>query len=387
MGAGPVVFCLFPIIQPRTVHKMGILHAQLLGTPVHHVHKRLLRPCQMLRHGGGTVVGGADRNGFEHVGNGHHFPGLQIDLAAPLGGGGLRGRHRVLQGDLSAVHRLHDQQHGHDLGDTGRGQFFVGVGLIKHRSMDVTNALSLDDTEIFSETDGRSHRFTLDSASGEDGLLVISYSAENILMAQDYKNNIKVNIAGNNYKLEWYDPAYDADHVANIGTNVIFHYNAETMMATVSISFTDVKCFDNEITVSTPTYSEPSLMGIARTTRLDSVALNPGMTEATVNGEGLALLSELSIYAQDKDGALYLLASVASDAITEDSCTVAIEIPENLPTGSYTLKAIGTVRNSEGEEIASPAVEASFDFVNENQPKAPISATPYTLRPRRRDTI
>lgn len=241
--------------------------------------------------------------------------------------------------------------------------------------MDVTNAVSLDDTEIFSETDGRSHRFTLDSASGEDGLLVISYSAENILMAQDYKNNIKVNIAGNNYKLEWYDPAYDADHVANIGTNAIFHYNAETMMATVSISFTDVKCFDNEITVSTPTYSEPSLMGIARTTRFDSVALNPEMTEVTVNGEGLALLSELSIYAQDKDGALYLLASVASDAITEDSCTVAIEIPKNLPTGSYTLKAIGTVRNSEGEEIASPAVEASFDFVNENQPKAPISAT------------
>ena len=241
--------------------------------------------------------------------------------------------------------------------------------------MDVTNAVSLDDTEIISATDGRSHSFTLSSASGEDGLLVISYSADNVLMAQDYKNNIKVNIAGSSYKLEWYDPAYDADHVANIGTNALFNYDEETMTATVSISFTDMGCFDNEITVSTPTYSELSLIGIAKTTRLYSVGMSSDMTEATVTGSGLELLSDLSIYAVDKDGALYLLASAASDVITEDNFTVAIEVPENLPTGSYTLKAIGTVKNDEGEEVASPSVEASFKYVNANQPKTPISAT------------
>lgn len=241
--------------------------------------------------------------------------------------------------------------------------------------MDVTNAVSLDETVITSATDGRSHSFSLDYASGEDGLLVINYSADNVLMAQDYKNNMKINIAGNNYKLEWYDPAYEADHVANIGTNAIFNYEEETKTATVSVSFTDFECFDNEITVSTPTFSELSLIGIARTTKLDSVALDADMTEATVEGLGLELLSELAIYAEDKDGALYLLASAASDVITEDSFTTAIEIPENLPSGSYVLKAIGTVRNEAGEEIASPVVESSFDFVNANQPKAPLSAT------------
>ncbi len=241
--------------------------------------------------------------------------------------------------------------------------------------MDVTNAVSLDTTEIMSSQDGRSHSLTLNSASGEDGLLVISYTASNSLMAQDYKNNIKVSIAGSSYKLEWYDPAYDADHVANIGTNAIFTYDEETKTATVSISFTDAQNYDNEITVSTPTASALTLIGIARTTNLDSVALASDMTEATVTGSGLELLSELAIYAEDKDGALYLLASANADNISEDSVILAIEIPENLQSGSYTLKAIGTVKNDIGEEVASPMTEATFAYVNVNQPQAPTAAS------------
>ncbi len=240
--------------------------------------------------------------------------------------------------------------------------------------MDVTNAVRLEDTEITSSTDGRSHSFTLDYSTGEDGLLVISYAADNALMAQDYRNNIKVNIAGDGYKLEWYDPMYDADHVANVGTNAIFNYDEETKMATVSISFTDAESFNREIKVSTPTSSELALIGIARMTTLHSVTLNSDKTEVTVEGIGLELLSELAIYAQDKDGSLYLLASIDSDEITKDSVNVAIDIPENLPSGDYILKAIGTVNNDIGEAVASPMAEATFSYVNANQPKAPTAA-------------
>ncbi len=243
--------------------------------------------------------------------------------------------------------------------------------------MDVTNAVSLDTTEIISSEDGRSHGFTLDSASGEDGLLVISYAADNALMAQDYRNNIKVNIAGVGYKLEWYDPAYDADHVANVGTNAIFNYDEQTKTATVSISFTAAESYDNEIKVSTPTSSGLTLIGIARTARLDSVELNSRMTEATVTGSGLELLSELAIYAEDKDGALYLLANadIESDQINGKSVSIAIDIPQNLQSGSYTLKAIGTVNNGDGDEVASPMAESTFSYVNADQPKAPSAVS------------
>ncbi len=243
--------------------------------------------------------------------------------------------------------------------------------------MDLTNAVSLDDTEITSSIDGRSHSFTLDSTSGEDGLLVISYMADNALMAQDYRNNIKVNIAGVGYKLEWYDPMYEADHVANIGTNAIFSYNEETKTATVSISFTDAESYDNEIKVSTLTSSELALIGIARTTRLDSVVLSSDMTEVTVKGSGIELLSKLAIYAEDKDGALYLLANtdIEAEQIIEKSVSIAIDIPQNLQSGDYTLKAIGTVNNDEGEEIASPMTKTTFSYVNSEQPKAPTLAS------------
>ncbi len=241
--------------------------------------------------------------------------------------------------------------------------------------MDVTNATGLDSTVITSSEDGRNHSFTLDSTTGEDGLLVIEYSASNALMAQDYKNNIRVSVSGNSRKLEWFDPAYDADHVANIGTNAIFNYNEETKTATVSVSFTEAECYDNEITVTTPTSSSLSLIGIARTTNLSSVELSSDMTEAVVTGSDLELLSELAIYAEDKDGALYLLGRIGADEITENSVALAVEIPENLQSGSYTLKAIGTVKSSEGEEIASPMTNATFSYVNADQPKVPTSAS------------
>ncbi len=243
--------------------------------------------------------------------------------------------------------------------------------------MDVTNAVSLDTTEITSSEDGRSHSFSLDSASGEDGLLVVSYAADNALMAQDYKNNIKVNIAGAGYKLEWYDPAYDADHVANVGTNAIYSYDEETKTATVSISFTSEESYGKEITVSTRTSSALTLIGIARTARLDSVEINRNMTAATVQGSGIELLSELAIYAEDESGAIYLLANEGAEEmeIIGKSVSIALDIPQNLPSGDYTLKAIGTVKNSDGEAIASPTAEAALTYENANQPKAPTAAS------------
>lgn len=246
--------------------------------------------------------------------------------------------------------------------------------------MDITNVVSdlsegLDTTVIESSESAREHSFTLNSASGEDGMLVIDYFADNLLMAQDYKNNISVKISGNDYKLEWYDPLYEADHIANIGTNAIFNYDTDTKAATVAISFVDDGCFDNVIEVETVTASELTLLGIARTTTFNGVELNESLTAATVYGKGFELLSSLGIYAEDSNGALYLLSFVEGQQFSGTEATLDIVIPENLPTGEYTVKAIGAVKDATGNDLSSPMAETELSYVNANQPKAVDSAT------------
>ena len=127
-----MLVCIGPIIQAGAVDKGGIRHSQFLGTLVHQRHKCLFRACNMLCHGAGAVVGRGDGNGFEHIRHSHGFPGLQIDLAASLSCSGFRGGDGIRHGNFAAVHRFHNQQHGHHFGDTGRSQALVGVGFVEN---------------------------------------------------------------------------------------------------------------------------------------------------------------------------------------------------------------------------------------------------------------
>ena len=240
--------------------------------------------------------------------------------------------------------------------------------------MAVTNTVSdLGETTISSNSAMTEHSFILDSATGQDGLFIITYQAENKLMASDYKDLISVSVAGENYPLEWYDEAYSADHVANKGTNAIFQYDEETKVATVTISFTDASSFDKVVAVNTEVASEPTLYGIERLVSFNNVSVNPTLTEITLTGDKLDTLATLGIYAEDKNGALYLLADVDTATIAPDSVTAPIVIPGNLQTGSYMLKAIGVLKDENGEEIANPMVEVEMEYINPLQPVAPSS--------------
>ena len=113
---------------------MGVVHPQLPSPAVHLLHESPLTSRQVLRHGAGAVVGRGHGNGLEHIPCRHGLTHLQVDLTAALGGGGLRGGNGVIQGKLPGIHRLHNEQHGHDLGNAGGGQLFVGITFIQHRS-------------------------------------------------------------------------------------------------------------------------------------------------------------------------------------------------------------------------------------------------------------
>ena len=132
VGAGFVAFGIGAVVQPCAVDKVSVLHAQFLGPGVHPVHEGAFTAGEVLGHGAGAVVGGGHGDGFEHFADGHLLPGFQINLAAPLGRRGLGGGDNIVVVDAPGVDGLHNQQHGHHLGDAGGGQGLVGVLFIEH---------------------------------------------------------------------------------------------------------------------------------------------------------------------------------------------------------------------------------------------------------------
>ena len=239
----------------------------------------------------------------------------------------------------------------------------------------LASTLPIDETVIVSDPDRMLHRFTLAADSDEDALLAVSYPAENALAAEDLKNRIRVTVGEDAYSLKWYDRNYDADHAANLDANAILAYDEDTKTATVSVSFTDGTVFGQSVEVSTPVAAELTLYGVERLVDFDTLTQSEDGASVTLTGKDLSRLSALSVNAKDENGAIYQLATVDVSTITGDTVEIPLTYPQNLPSGSYKLQAVGTVMDSEGEyEIACPLIETDMTYVNPLQPSALTSA-------------
>ena len=111
---------------------MGVLHPQLRRPSVHHLHEGFLAARYVLRQADRRVVGALHRHRLQQIVHRHLLTGLQPDLAAAKARRHIAAGHGILQRDLAAFQRLHDQQQAHDLGDGSRGQLFIGVHLVQH---------------------------------------------------------------------------------------------------------------------------------------------------------------------------------------------------------------------------------------------------------------
>ena len=76
VGGGFVIFGILAVVKAGAVDEIGIVHTQLLGFSVHHLHKSRLAAGDMLGHSAGAIVGRRNGNGFDHIGNGHTLPHL-----------------------------------------------------------------------------------------------------------------------------------------------------------------------------------------------------------------------------------------------------------------------------------------------------------------------
>ena len=228
---------------------------------------------------------------------------------------------------------------------------------------------------ITSSEDNMNHAVALQIRDNVDALISVTYSASNRYMAEDIKNDMVASVGGTEYGLRWYNDGYEADSEANKDTNAIFRYDEETKIATVSFSVTDTAYYGDTLTIRTATASTVELYTIVKSVLFDEVSINEELTSVTLKGSGLEKLARLSIYAADESGALYPLGECNAEDITSDSVDVPVSIPESLPTGTYTLKAIGVVTDDDGNETETPMVDASFAYVNSKQPKTPTFAS------------
>ena len=268
---------------------------------------------------------------------------------------------------------------------TGRTLYMAATNM---RLLGRSRAVDVEETVITSSKDMCTHTFTLDGNAGEDAMIHLTFPAENSIAAQIYKNQIKVLYeeasVEKEYKLEWFDANQTADASANEDANAIYSYDAETKTVSVAISVTkpeqfsvtEPELFNVPITIETPNASELTIYGLSRLADLHSIEVSNNQQTATITGEKLGEMSQINIYAVDENKDAWLLAEVPVNTLSVDPEVtviqdIALQYPGNLPSGDYTIQAVGVVKDETGTEVANPIAETEITYTNPNQPAEP----------------
>lgn len=246
------------------------------------------------------------------------------------------------------------------------GNTLYARALTNSRLLATTLDADLDETEITSSADRLTHRFTLATGSREDGMLVISYPVENASAAENSKKKLSLTYGGRDYDFKWLDNGKAVDDPANADANAIFNYDSETGYVTVTVSFTETEYYGNLFELNTPTASEIVIYGIERMSDITSVSLSNDQSTASITGDNLAKLSDVSVFAIDENGNAILIGEAEGSGYDK----IAINFPSDMQSGTYTLQAVGKEYDEDGNPVASPMAESSFEYENPNQPKA-----------------
>ena len=86
------------------------------------------------------------------------------------------------------------------------------------------------------------------------------------------------------------------------------------------------------------------------------------------DGTGFDKFSGVAVYAVSADGKTYSLAEAESYADISKKSAV-INIPENMPSGEYTIRVVGTTKDESSNPIVDAAQKLTYE--NVNQPSAP----------------
>ena len=207
--------------------------------------------------------------------------------------------------------------------------------------------------------------FTLaDAQAGrEDALVTVQFPASTL---KEAKSVFAVSCGEAAYPLVWMDPAKAADDPANANANASMTFDAKTRTASVTFSVTEAQYFGQEMKVTTPGAAELSIYGMPRLPELERISVN--VATATVEGD-LSALSGLTVYADNDNGENFVLYEGDAEALAQvNNGEIPLSYPANMPSGTYTIRAVGTTADRTSNPIAE---QAGVAYRNPSAPNAP----------------
>lgn len=236
------------------------------------------------------------------------------------------------------------------------------------RTLASTDNIKLSDVQtkasIKSLTDKKTHIINLGSYSDENGVVTVTYSAPSKQIAQNYARNITIG----GYNLIMTDTSKPADDALNANANTLLSWNESSKKATVTISVTDAANFNKDLTLKTPVSSSVTLYAMAKLPSITKAEFDADTKTVGWDGTGFDKFSGVAVYAVSADGKTYSLAEAESYADISKKSAV-INIPENMPSGEYTIRVVGTTKDESSNPIVDAAQKLTYE--NVNQPSAP----------------
>ncbi len=206
-------------------------------------------------------------------------------------------------------------------------------------------------------------------AGNEDALISTTFRADSLEDAKDavgvrYYKYISYDegVIDEEYPLVFADSSKTLDDSANAEANAVLSFNEETKIATLTFTVTDPMYFDYIIEVHGETLIETLVYGMPRYAEIESISLEDDGNTLSVNGD-VEALDKLTVYANDGTSAYYVL--YEGDAAE----SVTLTYPEIMPSGTYTITAVGTTEDKSANPIAE--IE-SLEYTNPVSPEAPV---------------
>ena len=191
------------------------------------------------------------------------------------------------------------------------------------------------------------HSVNFGKYNNENGILTISYDAPSQLIAETYAKNIEME----NYPIVWSDSSKTADDTANANANAMLNWNEDTKKATVTITVTDENYFNKALQLKTGIASSVTIYALSKLPTIDNAVLNNNtVTWSDSNNEVYPLYKTENV-----------------NDIKSKSANIIM--PENMPSGEYTVKVVATTT----DESANPVVttDKKLNYTNPSQPSAP----------------
>lgn len=237
---------------------------------------------------------------------------------------------------------------------------------------------------IESSMDRTKHTVSLGNWTGiSDMALTVSFDArseaEAVRIARGSGTGMQlVAEDGAVYTLKWLDNEKPAENQPD--ANALLFYDKDAKKGNVTISFTKAESFNHTWTLSSQQPCDTALYEMKHMPGLEnaSYTYNESNREVSMQWQGSQLenIDTLAIYAVSEEEELYTLYQTEdirvisggqADAV---SGGVTFKLPDDLPSGSYTVQAVASSEAQSVNDIAE--APGKLAFTNPEQPQAPV---------------